>query len=81
MTDARSVMLACGMFRWSAADPADAIVAARVCLQGRGLLPAINEHDIGPTRTGREVVGPCGRGWRCCSLRLAGAGTAWPCCR
>jgi hypothetical protein len=31
---------------WSAADPAGAIVAARVCLTGRGLLPAANEHDI-----------------------------------
>ena len=31
---------------WSAADPADAIVAARVCLNGRGPLPAAHEHDI-----------------------------------
>jgi hypothetical protein len=31
---------------WSAADPAHAIVAARVCLNGGGLLAAANEHDI-----------------------------------
>jgi hypothetical protein len=33
-----------GRLGWSAADPAGAIVAARVCLNRRGPLPAANEH-------------------------------------
>jgi hypothetical protein len=31
---------------WSAAGPVDAVVAARVCLGGRGWLPPAYEHDI-----------------------------------
>jgi hypothetical protein len=42
-----------GWLGWSAADPADAIVAARVCLRGRGL-PAANEHDIAQ----QQRIGP-----------------------
>lgn len=36
-----------GWLGWSAVDLADAVVAARVCLRGRGVLPAADEHDIG----------------------------------
>jgi hypothetical protein len=51
---------------WSAADPADAIVAARVCLKGRGLLPAANKHDIAQ----QQRIGP--------QSLLSGRAEFWP---
>ena len=55
-----------GRLGWSAADLADAIVAARVCLRGCGLLPAANEHDIAQ----QQRIGP--------QSLLSGRAEFWP---
>jgi hypothetical protein len=49
---------------------------------------AVSAATVGPTSASvwpgtatEKLLGPGGRGWRCCLLRLAGAGTAWPGCQ
>jgi hypothetical protein len=40
-------------------------------------MPEITD-TVARANVAEKLFGPGGRGWRYCSLRLAGAGTAWP---